>query len=102
MRPVFLLAPLAIVPFAALAAPNPTPEACMSLKSLSLPNTTIESAELVPAGVFKNPAPGPGPAPTMKLPDHCRVVAWSKPTSDSNIEIDVWLPAADWNGKFQG
>ena len=36
----------------------------------------------------------------MQLPAHCRVTAWVKPTSDSNIEVAVWLPAADWNGKF--
>ena len=23
------------------------------------------------------------------------------PSSDSHIEMELWLPAADWNGKFQ-
>src|SRR5256886_10665453 len=23
------------------------------------------------------------------------------PTSDSDIKIEVWMPATDWNGKFQ-
>ncbi len=33
----------------------------------------------------------------------CRVVATAKPTSDSNIGFEVWLPTTDtWNGKFQG
>lgn len=33
----------------------------------------------------------------------CRVVAAAKPTSDSNIGFEVWLPTrANWNGKFQG
>lgn len=33
----------------------------------------------------------------------CRVEAQSKPTGDSNIGFELWLPAkADWNGKFQG
>ena len=26
----------------------------------------------------------------------------AKPTADSNIRIEVWLPAAGWNGKLQG
>jgi feruloyl esterase len=75
-------------------------EACSRLKSLTLPDTTIESAELVAAGPFRSPVPGPGAPSTMQLPAHCRVTAWMKPTSDSNIELAVWLPAADWNGKF--
>lgn len=25
-----------------------------------------------------------------------------KPTSDSEIKFEVWLPAANWNGKFHG
>lgn len=33
----------------------------------------------------------------------CRVVAASKPTADSNIGFEVWMPpAGNWNGKFQG
>jgi feruloyl esterase len=34
--------------------------------------------------------------------DFCRVVAVLAPSSDSHINVEVWLPAADkWNGKFQ-
>ena len=33
----------------------------------------------------------------------CRVVAASRPTADSNIGFEVWMPpAGSWNGKFQG
>ncbi len=35
------------------------------------------------------------------LPAFCRVAATLKPTSDSDIKIEVWLPASGWNGKFQ-
>ncbi len=62
---------------------------CESLKSLSLQNTTVTSAQAVDAGQF------------MNLPAFCRVAATLKPTSDSNIKIEVWLPAAGWNGNFQ-
>jgi feruloyl esterase len=34
------------------------------------------------------------------LPPFCRVAAILKPTSDSEIGIEVWLPVAGWNGKF--
>jgi len=40
--------------------------------------------------------------PATKIPvPFCRVEAYSAPTSDSHIAIEVWLPvAANWNGKF--
>jgi hypothetical protein len=45
---------------------------------------------------------GQGPAaPQTMLPAHCRVQAVLKPSSDSHIEMEVWLPAENWNGKFQ-
>ena len=34
--------------------------------------------------------------------DFCRVALTLKPSSDSDIQVEVWLPAAGWNGKFQG
>ena len=101
---------------------------CEKLASLALPNTTITSAQLVPAGPFTPPAQGgppggpvaapapnaaagrggapgrgqgPGGAPPVVLPAHCRVQAVLAPSPDSHIEIEVWLPAENWNGKFQ-
>jgi feruloyl esterase len=38
----------------------------------------------------------------MVLPAFCRVAATLKPTADSNIKIEVWMPASGWNGRFQG
>ena len=35
------------------------------------------------------------------LPAFCRVAATLKPTADSDIKIEVWMPASGWNGKFQ-
>ena len=35
------------------------------------------------------------------LPAFCRVAATIKPTSDSDIKVEVWLPASGWNGKYQ-
>src|SRR5436305_2072961 len=92
---------------------------CDSLKSISLPNTTIVAAEMVAAGPFVPagrggaavPPPaaaegrgrgGPGgpPAPPQIVPAHCRVNAILRPTPDSEIEMEAWLPE-NWNGKFQ-
>ena len=39
-------------------------------------------------------------APPMPIPEHCRVRMVLKPTSDSNINAELWMPAQNWNGKF--
>lgn len=64
---------------------------CESLSSLALPLATITEAVPVPAGDSVQP----------RLPAFCRVAATLKPSSDSDIKIEVWLPANGWNGKFQ-
>src|SRR5690349_12921907 len=79
---------------------------CEGLKSLTLPDTTITLAASVAAGEFELPNPaaprGPGPPPNFKnLPAFCRVAATLTPSKDSDIKIEVWLPASDWNRKFQ-
>src|SRR5439155_19139688 len=61
-------------------------------------------AQPVLAGEFTAPTGvpnAPGPALYKNLPAFCRVAATLKPTSDSDIKIEVWMPVADWNGKFQ-
>ncbi|MGA2882199.1 MAG: tannase/feruloyl esterase family alpha/beta hydrolase [Bryobacteraceae bacterium] len=78
---------------------------CESLASIALPNTTITLAQPVAAGDFTPPvgtAGGPPPPVAYKdLPAFCRVAATLKPTSDSDIKMEVWLPASGWNRKFQ-
>jgi feruloyl esterase len=88
-------------------APPARAAACESLKSLTLPNTTIDMAQLVPAGGLKLAAPrgggeeGASNAPRYQdLPAFCRVAATIKPTSDSDIKMEAWLPESGWNGKF--
>lgn len=78
-------------------------ESCERLKSLSLSDTTIAEAELVPAGPYRPPAQGPAGAPqppAIMLPAYCRVAGVLKPSPDSSIGVEVWLPTEDWNGKF--
>ena len=72
---------------------------CEKLTGLSLPDTTITLAHAVGAGEFK-PAAGAA-APFQNLPAFCRVAATLAPSKDSDIKIEVWLPASGWNGKFQ-
>jgi feruloyl esterase len=36
------------------------------------------------------------------MPSFCKVSATLTPTGDSFINVEVWLPTATWNGRFQG
>jgi hypothetical protein len=80
--------------------------ACGSLTSLKLPHTTITMAQEVAAGAFTPPAAGGrgGRGETnvfAALPGFCRVALTLAATSDSDIKVEVWLPLAGWNGKYQ-
>jgi feruloyl esterase len=66
-----------------------------------LPNTTVTIAQAVPAGSFTTPFN----ATLINLPAFCRVAATLKPSGDSDIKIEVWLPAVAesrgaWNAKL--
>jgi feruloyl esterase len=81
-------------------------DACERLTAAKIPNTTITLAQTVTAGTFNGP-PTPKSGSELELfykslPAFCRVVAESKPTSDSDIKIEVWLPVSGWNGKLLG
>src|ERR1700686_1149082 len=98
--------------------------ACENLATLSLLNTTVTLAQPVAAGAFTPPAPAgraggggaAGPAAGGRgrgqqftdLPAFCRVQATLKPSSDSEIKMELWMPvgsaggAGGWNGKLRG
>ena len=52
----------------------------------------------------ESPTAGRGGAPPVaafkQLPAFCRVAATLTPSTDSDIKIEVWMPLANWNGKF--
>jgi feruloyl esterase len=75
----------------AVAAP------CESLTALVLPHTKITIAQQVPAGSFT----APNGQVLTNLPAFCRVVGVATPTSDSNINFEVWLPTSTWNGRYR-
>lgn len=80
---------------------------CQSLTSLKLPGATVTSAGMVSAGqVAARRGPGAdgdmqGPftssAEPAKLPAYCRVQITAQPA----IRIEVWMPAAGWNGAYE-
>jgi feruloyl esterase len=107
---------------AAAAAP------CESLASLKIADVTITSAVVVPEGpppargtgagaagggaraagapqagaAQAAPQPARAAAPPANIPAHCRVQLVLKPTSDSLINMELWMPTQNWNGKFMG
>jgi tannase/feruloyl esterase len=85
-----------------LSASSAVAAPCDSLAALALKDATITSTQLVPAGQFAAPRQQQAATSVFKdLPQFCRVQATIRPTSDSDIKVEVWLPANGWNGKFQ-
>ena len=105
---VLLAALLASAPAAAQALAEPRPSSgsatgahgCEALASLALPHAKVTSAQLVAAGAFPAPEGGRGGAAFAQLPAFCRVAATLTPATDSQIQMEIWLPAENWNGKF--
>jgi feruloyl esterase len=103
---------LAAAGFALLTVPAhaATPKvSCANLARAALPKATITSVQEYAAGMYKLPSKGPEPS-GMAIngryqhrdnPAFCRIIATLKPSADSDIRTEIWLPL-DWNGKFLG
>jgi hypothetical protein len=72
---------------------------CAGLKNLKFEGTSITLAEPVTSGVLDIPGNG---APMRDLPAFCRVTGVLRPTADSQIRFEVWMPEQGWNGRFLG
>jgi tannase/feruloyl esterase len=103
----FTLAALLAVSSAFVPSARSAGQSCEQLSQLALPNTKITSAQTVAPGAFAPPAslaPWLAGDPTFykRLPAFCRITAEAKPSADSDIKIEVWMPLSAWNGKFRG
>jgi len=76
-------------------------QACEQLARLGLVQEEIVQATAVDAGALDLKQEHPDPM-LKKLPAFCRVIAVARPSSDSDIKIEVWLPLTGWNEKFIG
>ena len=105
MRPLALLASTLLLATPAIAQSTDTAK-CTSLQQLQLDQAHVLSAEVVAAGTFIAPPRPTGKAEQIplykQLPTFCRVKVQATPTSDSKIQIEVWLPVEGWNGRFHG
>ncbi|WP_431267090.1 tannase/feruloyl esterase family alpha/beta hydrolase [Dankookia sp. P2] len=97
--PLRLLAGTALVA-AGMALANPARAACTDFLGAAIPGDgTVTAAEAVPAGTYTAPDGTSWP----NLPAFCRVAATLRPSPDSEIRIEVWLPEGSaWNGRFVG
>jgi feruloyl esterase len=93
---------LVVLPAAAWAA---SPSSCEDLAHLNVPHTVITEASRVDKGAFPAPQGQNGQVQNAELfanlSAFCRVKATLRPTADSDIKIEVWLPADTWNGRLE-
>jgi feruloyl esterase len=83
------------------STPGASARGCEAVTALKLPQASITSAELTAAGAFTPPSGAQGRnAAFAQLPAFCRVAATLTPSADSQIQMEIWLPAENWNGKF--
>jgi len=87
---------LAGLVFLGVSAPLFAQQTCQGLTSLALEHATITSATAVPEGPVGG---GRGGAPVVAAA-HCAVQGIIRPTKDSEIHFELWLPASGWNGKY--
>jgi feruloyl esterase len=90
---------LLAMPYGARRLAHSTAAACESLAGVELEGTTITLAQPVTDGSF---TPAGAPNAIANLPPFCRVAGVLRPTSDSNILFEVWLPLNGWTGRFVG
>jgi feruloyl esterase len=70
---------------------------CETLFKLASPTISITLAKIVEAGTF---APTGSTDALSNLPRFCRVAVQLRPSGDSDVGVEIWLPMSGWNGKF--
>jgi feruloyl esterase len=111
---VTLLAAALLFVAPAAAQDEPAQDRCASLANWTHGAATVASSELVEAGQLKLPETGlgrlahftgldpSGHAAAEPNSSFCRVALKIKPSSDSDINVEIWLPTSGWNGKLLG
>ena len=88
---------LSLVLAAAAAVATPA-TSCDSLQSMATPQVAITTETV--AAVTPRPGAGRGGPAVVATPAYCRVKLVLKPTADSKINAELWLPNENWNGRF--
>lgn len=92
------LALACLVFFGVSSAPILAEQTCQGLKNIALEHATITSAAAVPEAPLSGGGRA-GAAPVI-APAHCAVQGIIRPTKDSEIHFELWIPATGWNGKY--
>jgi feruloyl esterase len=101
LKSLLPLIPAALLTCGALPA---AAASCEDLARVALPNTTITLAQSVAAGAFTPPVPSWASAFMRSTPvpvAFCRVGGNIRPTKDSDIKFEVWLPVSGWSGRYE-
>src|ERR1700754_2212731 len=80
-----------------LSLPLSAQDACAQLASVRIAHTEVTSAVVRPAGTVGVEG---SMFPPTQVPARCVVSATARPTSDSEIKIEVSIPMENWNGKY--
>src|SRR5215469_3342796 len=81
------------------------PAMCTKVAALKFGDTVITAAQDIGTGKF---VPAEGRPSDLQLtaykdlPAFCRVRGVIKPSPESNIEFEVWLPTSGWNSRYMG
>ncbi|HEY3824111.1 MAG TPA: tannase/feruloyl esterase family alpha/beta hydrolase [Bryobacteraceae bacterium] len=79
------------------SAPLFAEQTCQGLMNIALEHATITFATAVPEGPVSGGGRG---GPPVNAPAHCAVQGIIRPTKDSEIHFELWIPASGWNGKY--
>jgi feruloyl esterase len=94
---------LSLTALATSASAAPTKGECADLARMAVPGARIVASEPIAAGALKVPPSPIAPdlaARIAAMPAFCRVRVAAAPSPDSNVDIEVWLPLRQWNGRL--
>ena len=74
---------------------------CSDLTDVQLSQATVQSAAAAPQGTVSAVNPASAETVIVELPAHCAVRIVARPTRDSEIQVELWLPLRNWNGKYK-
>jgi hypothetical protein len=94
-----LLIVFAVLLIGSLPAGSAKAATCAGLVTLSQPGSVLIAAAVpFPGGSFA----GPDGTVYENVPPFCKVSAVLTPTTDSLINVEVWMPNPGWDGRFEG
>lgn len=68
---------------------------CEALSNLPVPHNAMLVVEAIEEGTFVAPD-----GERLTVPAFCRIYGKARPTDDSNISFEVWLPAEKWSARY--